>query len=87
MTTSLQATEKDYAELNRLRWIYKTEMIKAIACFTNQEKKDLVKGWKETYPEATYNELMKLVKEPKYRRMTAEWDLDTFENQRMKKKK
>jgi hypothetical protein len=87
MTTrkSLQATEEDYARLQELRWIYKTEMMRAIDCYLPEEKRALVARWKEEYSEATYNELMKLAKQPKYRNVVARWDLGDFDKHRIEK--
>jgi len=67
------------------RLIYKTEMMKAIACRKKKDKIALAAEWKAKYSEMTYNALIMLARNHSARLKVAYWDLPNFELKRLNK--
>ena len=71
-----QVTEEDLRELHRNRWELKQDMQRVLGCFSNEEKRQLVKDWKSKYSERKVAELIRFAKHRKVCHTIAHWDLD-----------
>ena len=65
--------------------MYKTEMLKAIACRTKRQKVKLADEWKKNYSTMTYVALINLARNHEARLKVAYWDIPKFENMRIRK--
>lgn len=75
-----QATEKDYEDLYQNRLELKNDMMRALLCFTNREKRELVQEWKSKYSERKVEELIRFAKHKKVCYTIAHWDLNNFKS-------
>ena len=80
VSSTIQATEKDYEDLYQNRLELKNDMMKAIMCFNNEEKRQLVREWKAKYSERKVEELIRFAKHRKVCYAIAHWNLDNFRN-------
>lgn len=71
-------------EIKGYRILMKMEMQRAVYCMSNEEKRNLVKDWKQKYSKVFAGELIKLAKNAEIRRKIANWDIDNFEKKRAK---
>jgi hypothetical protein len=78
-------TQSDIERITEERLIYKTEMMKAIACRKKKDKIALAAEWKAKYSEMTYNALIMLARNHSARLKVAYWDLPNFELKRLNK--
>ena len=77
--------KSDIEKLNEERLMYKTEMLKAIACRTKRQKVKLADEWKKNYSTMTYVALINLARNHEARLKVAYWDIPKFENMRIRK--
>jgi hypothetical protein len=77
--------KSDIEKLTEERLMYKTEMLKAIACRTKRQKVKLADEWKKNYSSMTYVALINLARNHEARLKVAYWDIPKFENIRIKK--
>jgi len=77
--------KSDIERITEERLIYKTEMMKAIACRKKKDKIALAAKWKAKYSEMTYNALIMLARNHSARLKVAYWDLPNFELKRLNK--
>ena len=77
--------KSDIERLTEERLMYKTEMLKAIACRTKRQKIKLAEEWKKNYSSMTYVALINLARNHEARLKVAYWDIPNFENSRIKK--
>ena len=77
--------KSDIEKLTEERLMYKTEMLKAIACRTKRQKIKLAEEWKKNYSAMTYVALINLARNHEARLKVAYWDIPNFENSRIKK--
>ena len=77
--------KSDIEKLTEERLMYKTEMLKAIACRTKRQKIKLAKEWKKNYSAMTYVALINLARNHEARLKVAYWDIPNFEDSRIKK--
>jgi hypothetical protein len=77
--------KSDIEKLNEERLMYKTEMLKAIACRTKRQKVKLADEWKKNYSAMTYVALINLARNHEARLKVAYWDIPKFENMRIRK--
>ena len=77
--------KSDIEKLNEERLMYKTEMLKAIACRTKRQKVKLADEWKKNYSNMTYVALINLARNHEARLKVAYWDIPKFENMRIRK--
>jgi len=77
--------KSDIEKITEERLIYKTEMMRAIACRKKKDKIALAAEWKAKYSEMTYNALIMLARNHSARLKVAYWDLPNFEQKRMEK--
>ena len=77
--------KSDIEKLNEERLMYKTEMLKAIACRTKRQKVKLADEWKKNYSSMTYVALINLARNHEARLKVAYWDIPKFENMRIRK--
>jgi len=75
----------DIEKLSQERYLYKSEMLKAIVCRTKRQKIALAAEWREKYSPMTYDGLISLAKNHTARLKVAYWDLPNFENKRLEK--
>ena len=75
----------DIEKLSQERYLYKSEMLKAIVCRTKRQKIALAAEWREKYSPMTYDSLIALAKNHTARLKVAYWDLPNFENKRLSK--
>lgn len=76
------ATPEVLAKLHENRIAFKTEMLRAIACKTDQQKIALANEWRVKYNTIMYRELIGLAKNHEARLKVAYWDLPNFEEKR-----
>lgn len=76
--------EKWKNEIKGYRILMKMEMQRAMYCMNNEEKRNLVKDWKQKYSKVFANELIKLAKNAEIRFKIANWDIDNFDKKRKK---
>ena len=76
---------QDIDKINQERLLYKTEMMRAIACRKKKDKIALAAEWKAKYSEMTYNALIQLARNHSARLKVAYWDLPNFETKRLGK--
>ena len=69
--------------LEKERMMYKTEMLRAIACRRKRDKYLLANEWKAKYSEMTYRALIQLARNHDARLKVAYWDLPNFESKRI----
>lgn len=77
--------KSDIEKLTEERLMYKTEMLKAIACRTKRQKIKLAEEWKKNYSAMTYVALINLARNHDARLKVAYWDIPNFEDSRIKK--
>jgi len=77
--------KSDIEKLTEERLMYKTEMLKAIACRTKRQKIKLAEEWKKNYSAMTYVALINLARNHEARLKAAYWDIPNFEDSRIKK--
>jgi hypothetical protein len=77
--------KSDIEKLTEERLMYKTEMLKAIACRTKRQKIKLAEEWKKNYSAMTYVALINLARNHEARLKVAYWDIPKFEDSRIKK--
>ena len=77
--------KSDIEKLTEERLMYKTEMLKAIACRTKRQKIKLAEEWKKNYSAMTYVALINLARNHEARLKVAYWDIPNFEDSRIKK--
>ena len=75
----------DIEKLSQERYLYKSEMLKAIVCRTKRQKIALASEWRENYSPMTYDQLIALAKNHDARLKVAYWNLADFETKRMEK--
>ena len=75
----------DIEKLSQERYLYKSEMLKAIVCRTKRQKIALAAEWRENYSQMTYDQLIDLAKNHHARLKVAYWDLPNFEHKRLEK--
>ena len=75
----------DIEKLSQERYLYKSEMLKAIVCRTKRQKIALAGEWREKYSPMTYDSLIALAKNHTARLKVAYWDLPDFETKRLGK--
>jgi len=78
-------TTSDIEKLTQERLIYKTEMLKAIACRTKKQKIKLADEWKKNYSTMTYVALINLARNHEARLKVAYWDIPNFEQKKLSK--
>ncbi|MCE2717065.1 MAG: hypothetical protein LW696_07310 [Alphaproteobacteria bacterium] len=67
------------------RRILKNEMNRAIKAIKPAEKIELVRVWKEVYRPEIVDELLRVAKDKEARLRIANWNLDNFDGERIKK--
>ena len=72
-------------QLTKERLMYKTEMLRAIACKTKKQKIKLAKEWKESHSDMTYTALIQLARNHEARLKVAYWDIPNFEIKKLNK--
>ena len=78
---------QDIERLTKERLMFKSEMLKAIACRTKKQKIKLAGTWKNTYSEMTYNALIDLARNHHARLKVAYWDIPNFEIKKLNQHK
>jgi len=78
-------TQSDIDKLTQERLLYKTEMLKAIACRTKKQKIKLADEWKKNYSTMTYVALINLARNHQARLKVAYWDIPNFEQKKLNK--
>lgn len=76
---------EDIERIHQERLLYKTEMMRAIACRKKKDKIALAAEWKAKYSEMTYNALIQLARNHSARLKVAYWDIPNFEKKRLDK--
>lgn len=61
-------------------------MGKANRAYSPDEKKDLLRSWKNQYSQDLVNELLRVAKNPEARYRIANWNLEQFNSERRKSK-
>lgn len=77
--------DKYKEELLLSRRILKNEMNKAIKAIKPAEKIELVRMWREVYRPEIVDELLRVAKDKEARLRIANWNLDNFDGERIKK--
>jgi hypothetical protein len=84
--TEQNSTRDKYKEeLLLSRRILKNEMNRAIKAIKPAEKIELVRVWKEVYRPEIVDELLRVAKDKEARLRIANWNLDNFDGERIKK--
>ena len=76
---------QDIERITQERILYKTEMLRAIACRKKKDKIALAAEWKANYSEMTYRALIALARNHEARLKVAYWDMTQFEQKRIGK--
>ena len=75
----------DIEKLSQERYLYKSEMLKAIVCRTKRQKIALAAEWRKKYSPMTYDQLIALAKNHQARLKVAYWDIPNFEIKKLNK--
>lgn len=84
-TQKSNTQDKYKEELLLSRRILKNEMNRAIKAIKPAEKVELVRVWKEVYKPEIVDELLRVARDKEARLRIANWNLDNFEGERIKK--
>lgn len=82
VSRQIQVTKQDIEELRLNRLELKTDMQRVLGCFSADEKRQLVREWKEKYSERKVEELIRFAKNKKVCYEIAHWDIDNFRSTR-----
>lgn len=84
--TEQNSTRDKYKEeLFLSRRILKNEMNRAMKAIKPAEKIELVRVWREVYRPEIVDELLRVAKDKEARLRIANWNLDNFEGERIKR--
>jgi hypothetical protein len=84
---SPEREERWRRELSESRRRLREEMRKALRCKTPEEKRALVKRWKEYNPEITVNEMLRLARDRRIASVIANWSDEEIEGKIRRKER